>query len=109
MSDASPPHSTPDSPDHAGGELASLCWGELLGVLVHPTKVLIIEALRWIDHPLSATEFERIFGEKSGLHLSNLSYHVSTLAKAGILRQVKKRRVRGAWERFYFFASAVED
>jgi DNA-binding transcriptional ArsR family regulator len=56
-----------------------LDWGALVPRIVHPTKVCIIEALRWIDRPLSASDLERVFvGELSE---STISYHLRTLAE----------------------------
>ena len=80
-------------------------WIALVSRVIYPIKVLIIEAIRWIDRPMSATELELVFGET--MSLSNISHHVTTLAELGILKQVRKRRVRGAWEKFYFFTDAV--
>jgi hypothetical protein len=83
-----------------------LDWGALVPRLVHPTKVWVIEAMQWIDRPLSASELEMVFaGTKS---VSALSYHVTSLAKAGVLKQVRRRQVRGAWESHYCFAMRVE-
>jgi hypothetical protein len=31
-------------------------WCTLIPLVLHPTKVLIIEAMAWIDRPLSASE-----------------------------------------------------
>jgi hypothetical protein len=77
-------------------------WCALIGPLIHPTKVLIIETLLWIDRPMSASEFEKVFGGAPNLGVT--SYHLRSLASLGVLERVGKRRVRGAWEKFYFFA-----
>lgn len=77
-------------------------WDALLGQLVHPTQVAVIEALRWVGQPLSATELTEIFDDRLGL--SAISYHVRRLKDLGILEFIKRREVRGATERFYFFA-----
>lgn len=82
-----------------------LDWGALLSRSVHPTRLWIIEAMRVIDRPLSASELEDVFEGKQST--SAISYHVTTLAKIGIVKQVEMQQVRGAWKRLYVFTSAV--
>lgn len=82
-----------------------LDWSALVPRLVYPTKMLIIEAIRWIGRPMSASELERVFD--GAFSLSAISYHMKTLAELDILDLDRKRRVRGAWEKFYFFTPAV--
>jgi DNA-binding transcriptional ArsR family regulator len=77
-------------------------WVALVPYLIHPTKVLIIEAMLWINRPLSASELEKAFGGSLGV--STISYHVRTLASLGILERVAKVEVRGAWKRVYRLA-----
>jgi len=81
------------------GRRAALDWSVLVPRLVHPTKVLIIEAMHWIDRPLASSDLEQVFGKRLGV--SNISYHVKTLADARILREVSRRQVRGAWKTVY--------
>lgn len=90
----------------ASGDLVEVDWDALIGPLIFPTKVLIIEAMLWINRPLSARDLERIFGNQRGLSLSSISYHLISLAKLGLLTLVEKQRVRGAWQKFYFFVGA---
>lgn len=82
-----------------------LDWKALAMLLAHPTKALIIQAMRWIDQPLSASDLVLVLDGK--LSLSVLSYHVKTLGDYGILTQVEKRQVRGAWKHLYVFSDAV--
>jgi hypothetical protein len=84
----------------------ALNWGALVARSVHPTRLWIIEAMLWIERPLSATELEGIFGKKKKA-LSSFSYHIEVLVKFGVLRQARERPVRGATERFYYFTNAV--
>jgi hypothetical protein len=84
-----------------GGE--QFDWLALVSLIAHPTKVAVIEALAYIDLPLSATLLKDSFD--CGWNLSRVSYHVSTLAELGVLEKVRERRVRGSTENFYFFAS----
>jgi DNA-binding transcriptional ArsR family regulator len=86
---------------------APLDWSALVALLIHPTKVLVIEAMRWIERPLAASELSRVFDDDEGLDLSTISYHVRTLAKVGVLTQVKVKPVRGGKKRIYTFSGAV--
>jgi DNA-binding transcriptional ArsR family regulator len=77
-------------------------WSALVSVVVHPLKVTIVETMAWIDRPLSASDLTKLIGdEKFGL--SHISYHLVSLAEVGVLEVVRKREVRGATEKFYFF------
>jgi len=76
-------------------------WVTLVPRLVHPLKVAIIEALLWVDAPMSASELSRVFTGRFGVNL--VSYHVKTLAQVGVLAKAGQRPVRGALETFYFF------
>ena len=44
--------------------------------MVNPTKVTIIEALLYMDRPLSAAETSRMLGDAK-LKLSHIAYHMS--------------------------------
>ena len=85
---------------------SALDWSALVALLMHPTKVLIIEAMQWVGEPLSASELEQLFDEKPSL--GSISYHVRTLVKFGALKQVRSRHVRGTIERYYFLTPAVK-
>lgn len=85
-----------------GGE-APFDWAVLVPRIVHPLKVAIVEALLYVEQPLSAIELCRLFDEPSDNYVSKASYHVRELAKAGSLAAVRTRQVRGATETFYFF------
>lgn len=78
-------------------------WLALVPLIAHPTKVAVIEAMAYIDRPLSATLLGEVFDWEWGL--SRVSYHVTTLAKLGVLAKVGERPVRGAMEKFYFFTA----
>jgi hypothetical protein len=74
-------------------------WESLLGRLLHPVQVQIIEAMLSIDRPLSAVELERVFEKK--VNLSTVAYHVRRLADLDVVAPAGTRRVRGAVQRFY--------
>jgi DNA-binding transcriptional ArsR family regulator len=84
-----------------GGEL-SFEWDVLVPRVVHPLKVAIIEAIRSIGQPLSASELTKVIDIEE-FPLSNVSYHVRRLAEVGVVKAVRKRQVRGSVETFYFF------
>ena len=75
-------------------------WAWLVPRVVHPLRVAIIEALAYMDQPLSATDLQRLFGVED-LELSLVSYHVNQLRKAEVLVKVGQRQVLGSVERFY--------
>ena len=64
---------------NGNGQLDDFCWETLVAQLLHPVQVGIIEALRWIDQPLSATDLQRVSrGER-------IDYHVRRLANLNVL------------------------
>ena len=79
-------------------------WDALIPHAINPTKILIIEAMQWIERPLSASDLQRVFDGRIGL--STVSYHLKSLGKWRVVRRVRKRQVRGAMESHYFFTDA---
>ena len=79
-------------------------WATLVPLLVHPLKVAIIEALEWIELPLSAKDLDLALDEEFGLSL--VSYHMRKLADVGVIEKVEQRAVRGALQSFYALAAA---
>jgi DNA-binding transcriptional ArsR family regulator len=80
-------------------------WSALVPRLVHPTKVVILEAMLWIGRPMSATELEELACGDTAL--KSFSYHLKRLIEAGVLEVVGKLKVRRATsakkETFFFF------
>jgi helix-turn-helix protein len=76
-------------------------WDALVSLIVHPTKVAIIEGLWWVGQPLSASDLAKMLGRK--YELSNVSYHMGKLADLNALTVVRTRQARGSIETFYFF------
>ena len=74
-------------------------WGRLLSSLLHPTQVLILDAIDWIDVPVGPRDLVQVFDGK--VHLSNLSYHFRRLGELGILEAVEEEQVRGAMAKFW--------
>lgn len=78
-------------------------WDTLVPYLIHPVKVAIIEAMEWVEAPLSPRDLDRIFDEQFGVSL--VSYHMRTLAEIGVVEKVRQRSVRGALQTFYALAA----
>lgn len=74
-------------------------WDSLVPYLIHPVKVAIIEAMEWVEVPLSPRELDRLFDEEFGVSL--VAYHMRTLAEVGVVEKVRQRPVRGALQTFY--------
>jgi len=85
-----------------------LDWGYLAPRGLHPTKVAICEALSWLERELSSIEMERMLDDPK-TSLANISYHAKVLAEKGVLVIVKERQVRGAVEKFFYFAAVRPD
>jgi hypothetical protein len=79
----------------------ALDWCALVPRLVHETKVWIIEAMRWIDEPLSARELEEISDRRRSI--ATFEHHLLSLVEAGGIRRISRTPVRGAHENHYFF------
>jgi hypothetical protein len=85
-----------------GGGGEPFTWDAFVPYIVHPLKVSIVEALRWIDEPLSASDLTKVIDDEE-YGLSHVSYHMVRLAGTGALEVVRTRPVRGSLEKFYFF------
>jgi len=93
-----PPSSRADIAPAAAG----FDWAALVAQTVHPAKVAIVEALQWVGHPLSALELTALLADAHyGKDL--VAYHARALAKLGAIEVAATRRVRGAWENYYYF------
>jgi DNA-binding transcriptional ArsR family regulator len=84
---------------------AAVDWDGLLARLLHPLQFQIIEAMHWIDRPLSASQLVQAF-DCAPKELSALSYHLRRLRTLKIARLSRIRRVRGAKERLYKLIAA---
>lgn len=73
-------------------------WEHLARATAHPLRVSILEILG-IDggRILSPSDLSH----ELQIPLSNTNYHVTELAKAGLIELVGQRQVRGATEHFY--------
>jgi DNA-binding transcriptional ArsR family regulator len=73
-------------------------WERLARATAHPLRVSILEILG-LDggRVLSPSDLSR----ELQIALSNTNYHVTELAKSGLIELVRERQVRGATEHFY--------
>lgn len=93
--------SGPNLPGNAAEHVAEV-WGTLVPHVVHPAKVAAIEAMLWMEQPLSCNQLVNLF-DSDDLYLSLVSYHVGQLVKFSVLRRTGSRQRRGATETFYYF------
>jgi Ribonuclease R winged-helix domain len=75
-------------------------WAPLVAKTVHPLKVAIVEALIWIDRPLSRAELADVLVD-AGYDLEAIRYHANGLTELGALKVAHTRQVRGGVEPFY--------
>jgi repressor of nif and glnA expression len=88
------------------------CWSSLVASVVHPVKVAIIEALLWIEEPLSAAQIVRLFrGAGREFYDSNIRFHLSALVEMGLLEAacLQEAASSSKGKRFYFRAPTGED
>jgi predicted ArsR family transcriptional regulator len=81
-------------------------WERLARATAHPLRVSILEILG-IDggRTLSPSELSR----ELQIPLSNTNYHVTELAKAGLIELSRTRQVRGATEHFYHLPASSRE
>jgi hypothetical protein len=90
--------------DRAHGESIPVDWERLARATAHPLRVSIMEILG-IDggRVLSPSDLSH----ELQIPLSNTNYHVTELAKSGLIVLVRQRAVRGATEHFYTLPEAL--
>ncbi|MEX0973271.1 MAG: hypothetical protein WDZ46_08470 [Solirubrobacterales bacterium] len=81
-------------------------WGHLSAHLLHPLQVEIVEALEWIDRPVSCSDLGHIFGAEQ--QLTHIAYHVRRLARLQVLQCVNEDRVRGVVKSSYRLSTEGE-
>jgi hypothetical protein len=94
------------SSNDSTGSDPKLSWDAFVLSHLHPTKFIIVEAMRWIGRPISATELERIVGGE--LELTHFPYHLKRLVAMEVLEVVVKLKTRKSQsskkETFFYFA-----
>lgn len=88
-----------------GGPSIPVNWEHLARATAHPLRVSILEILG-IDggRVLSPSDLSH----ELQIPLSNTNYHVTELAKSGLIELVRERQVRGATEHFYRLPGEAE-
>jgi hypothetical protein len=79
--------------------------------VINPLQLAIVEAMAWINRPLSATQLSHVLadlGGKKGTYPGLLSYHLRALQEFDVLKIARKRSVRGATETFFFFQGSED-
>jgi DNA-binding transcriptional ArsR family regulator len=75
-----------------------LDWERLARSTAHPLRISILEILGMDEgRTLSPSDLS----QELQIPLSNTNYHVTELAKAGLIELTGQRQVRGATEHFY--------
>ena len=90
----------------SSGKSIPVNWELLARATAHPLRVSILEILG-IDggRVLSPSDLS----QELQIPLSNTNYHVTELAKAGLIVLVRQRAVRGATEHFYTLPEALPE
>lgn len=82
-----------------------LDWEHLARATAHPLRISIMEILGMDGgRTLSPNELS----QELQIPLSNTNYHVTELAKAGLIKLAHQQQVRGATEHFYRVANEDE-
>lgn len=70
----------------------------LIARYAHPVRVWIVEAMRWIGRPLSASELDHVL---TGVGLAPLTYHMRVLDRFDIAKPVAGQKMWSASKRPY--------
>ncbi len=81
-------------------------WDGLVARLLHETQLHIIEAMRWIDRPLSSTELSRILDEQ--MRHQNILHHLARLEELEVVTLEFTSPERGKAKFFRLAAAAQE-
>lgn len=77
----------------SNGKVGDFFWAALAARVLHPAQVEIIEALRWVDQPLSATDLLRVFeGQRVGLRIER---RLRQLTRLGAVAPNDNGKARG--------------
>jgi hypothetical protein len=80
-------------------------WNALAPRIIHPLKVAVIEALLWIDQPLSGPDFRKMFNER--FTSACIAYHLDHLVTCDVLEVAAGRQQgRRMSKKLYFVSSA---
>ena len=90
-----------DRPTSAPSGQPAPAFASAIYGLLHPAQVAIVEALLWIDRPLSATRLAACLGAWPA---NALNHHVRRFAAVGVLVPTHTELCRGTAENFYELA-----
>jgi len=82
-------------------------WERFIPHFVHPLKVAIVEAFLYIEEPLSAVQFGKMFGNAGeGFRETNVRYHLTHLVEVGVLEvhSGSHPQTGDAKQKFFYFA-----
>lgn len=74
-------------------------WEEAVILLLHPTQLLIIEALARLEFPVSASVMVHI--SDGTIPLANFDYHLKRLETLELVEVVERQPRRGVSEKFF--------
>lgn len=74
-------------------------WEKAIVRLLHPTQLLILEAISHLGQPISASVMVRI--SDGQIELANYDYHCKRLWDLDLLRPAGEVKRRGTFEKFY--------
>lgn len=101
----SAPHATPKAlPEVRSGSKGGagdglFRWDMLVSRVLHPIQLSMVEALIWIDLPISPSDLSQMYsGEFTNSHTG---YHVKVLADYGIIELADTEQVRGVTRHLY--------
>jgi predicted ArsR family transcriptional regulator len=81
-------------------------WEHLARATAHPLRISILEILGMDGgRTLSPSDLS----QELQIPLSNTNYHVTELAKAGLIKLARERQVRGATEHFYLIPAPGQE
>lgn len=80
----------------------ALDWDALVPYVLHPVRVAIIEAMRWIDEPFSAKDLDRMY-DRDSPGVPAISYHFRKLRLLRVLDLYREEMIKGTTRKLYFF------
>lgn len=80
--------------DSGNVQIGDAWWAALAARLLHPVQVQIIEALSWIDEPLSASDLAEIVNAK--LRRSQFVHHLRRLDRIDAIELAERPTLQNA-------------
>jgi hypothetical protein len=85
-------------------------WGALVPLMLHPSKVAVIEALAYVGEPLSPADLHELVsvGEWA-VKPRSVDWHVKALKDAGVLDVIRQETVRNSVRSYFFFSDSIRE